>query len=167
MLEVFALLGDKVIAPCMTVRTKGSPELNVALLRLLCHPRMEVLWHVWHPEPPCKALCTALTLRMDRTTSTWPEWGFCREMGAEGGCSRARSHADVSQHCRAEPPGIRAVVKPGEELCQAAGRGHAVEVGVGSQIKEGNSQLYKCSAAQKRLPRWLQDYCSNFDLLPK
>lgn len=31
-LDVFSLLGDKVTAPCMAVRTKGSPELNVAPL---------------------------------------------------------------------------------------------------------------------------------------
>lgn len=52
--------------------------------------------------------------------------------------------------------------KAREELCQAPGQGHAAEVGVGAQIREGNSQLYKCSAAQERLPRWLLEYCSSF-----
>ena len=33
-LALFALLEDKVTAPCVTVRTKGSPVFNVALL---CH----------------------------------------------------------------------------------------------------------------------------------
>lgn len=78
--------------------------------------------------------------------------GSCRKTGsrADGGCSRDWSHTDVSQHCRAEPPSIGNMVKPGEKLCQAAGWGHAAEVGKESQIKEGNSQLYKCSAAQKK-----------------
>lgn len=52
--------------------------------------------------------------------------------------------------------------KAWEELCQVPGQGHAAEVVVGAQIKEGNSQLYKCSAAQKWLPCWLLDYCSSF-----
>lgn len=37
----------------------------------------------------------------------------------------------------------------------------------GISIKEGNNQLYKCSAVQKRLPYWLQDYCSSFWPPPK
>lgn len=105
-------------------------------------------------SPPARPCAQPSTWRRTGPPPPNPNGGgeSCRKTGsrADGGCSRAWSHTDVSQHCRAEPPSIGNMVKPGEKLCQAAGWGHAAEVGKESQIKEGNSQLYKCSAAQKK-----------------
>lgn len=123
------------------------------------HPRAGVLWHVWHP---CKALCPALALQMDRTTSAWPKQESCR----------IKSSMELQQSPvphRHQHPGLNLLASGpwksrGKNCAKLLGKGRGRW---GISIKEGNSQLYKCSAVQQRLPYWLQDYCSSFWPPPK
>lgn len=131
------------------------------------HPRAGVLWHVWHP---CNALCTTLALKMDRTTSDQTgvlqknrQHGAAAEPGptqtSASTADPASTHSWTSRHQFHGKAGGRTVPSCWARACS---RGRW-----GISVKEGNNKLYKCSAVQKRLPYWLQDYHSSFWPPPK
>lgn len=66
---------------------------------------------------------------------------------------------------RAEPPGTRSMVKQREELYQAAGWGHAAQVGEGSQLKKEIVNYTNAQQLKKGCPAGCETIVALSDLL--
>lgn len=168
-LDVSALLGDKVTVPC-----KDKRLFAVKCHSTLSEPGIGNARNFLATQGQGCCNMSGTPARPNAPPSPWSYTGpplpdpngSLAEKQAAWSCSKAQSHTDISQR-----PGLNLLH---QVRGKAGGRTVPNCWGMvcsrdrwGISIKQGNSQLYKCSAVQKRLPYLLQDYCSSFWPPPK
>lgn len=171
-LDVSALLGDKVTAPCKDKR----------LFRLKCH---SILLELWASNPrkfpatqgqgccdmsgtPAMPYAPPSPWRWTRPPLT--KQGSCRKTGSmelqqSPVLHRHQPALQILPAPTAEPPRIRSMVKQGKELCQAAGQGHAAEVGEGSQFRKETVNYTNALQFKKGCPTGCKTIIALLDLL--